>query len=200
MSIALKMPRPAFTLTELLIALTVLGLIATFTIPKLLNNYQYSQANAIAKEAASSVNQAITAYEHSSPLATDLSVNTIFQSTLGYVEKDMSSIVDSFPNGSASATGIDCAAYDCYRLHNGAMIAMDPDTRIPGNNANDAIFIFVDPDGKFSDLKAVAFAVYVNHRIRTYGSLVNPTTGKHSAVLTFSTGPVPNRDPDWFAW
>lgn len=39
-----------FTLAELLIALTILGVIATFTIPKILTAQQASTYNAIAKE------------------------------------------------------------------------------------------------------------------------------------------------------
>lgn len=43
-----------FTLAELLIALAILGVIATFTIPKILTTQQNSKYNAMAKEVASS--------------------------------------------------------------------------------------------------------------------------------------------------
>lgn len=48
-----------FTLAELLIALTILGVIATFTIPKILSSQQDGKLKAIAKETAAAMEQVI---------------------------------------------------------------------------------------------------------------------------------------------
>lgn len=48
---------PGFTLAELLISLAILGIIATFTIPKLLMNQRVSAYNASAKESAASISE-----------------------------------------------------------------------------------------------------------------------------------------------
>src|SRR4051812_4621592 len=51
-----------FTLAELLIALAILGVIATFTIPKILQNQQNQQLNAAGKEAISAMAGAYQSY------------------------------------------------------------------------------------------------------------------------------------------
>lgn len=61
-----------FTLAELLIALTILGLIATFTIPKILVSQQKQTYNVAEKEAIASVSSACQLYS----LGTGASVNT----------------------------------------------------------------------------------------------------------------------------
>lgn len=47
-----------FTLAELLIALSILGVIATFTIPKVLQSQQNGKYNTMAKEAIATISQA----------------------------------------------------------------------------------------------------------------------------------------------
>ena len=49
------MGKHGFTLSELLIALGILGVIATFTIPKILNSQANSQKTAVFKEAIATV-------------------------------------------------------------------------------------------------------------------------------------------------
>ena len=52
-----------FTLAELLIALAILGVIATFTIPKILDSGSSSKHNAIVKEAAGMISGAFQVYK-----------------------------------------------------------------------------------------------------------------------------------------
>ena len=49
----------AFTLAELLIALAILGVIATFTIPKILDSGSSSEFNTKAKETAGMISEAL---------------------------------------------------------------------------------------------------------------------------------------------
>ncbi len=51
-----------FTLAELLIALAILGVIATFSIPKILNAQQNQQKNAIFKESIGAISAAVYNY------------------------------------------------------------------------------------------------------------------------------------------
>jgi Tfp pilus assembly protein FimT len=51
-----------FTLAELFIALGILGMIATFTIPKVLQTQQGNQYRSAAKETAAMVSEAYAAY------------------------------------------------------------------------------------------------------------------------------------------
>ena len=60
-----------FTLAELLIALAILGVIATFTIPKILDSGSNSKWNAVTLEAVSMVSQAYQLYKmENTPTAT----------------------------------------------------------------------------------------------------------------------------------
>src|SRR5438270_879458 len=59
---SLYLYRKGFTLAELLICLVILGEIATFTIPKLINAQQNKQYNTIAKEGIGSISQAYQLY------------------------------------------------------------------------------------------------------------------------------------------
>jgi len=54
------MKKKGFTLTELLIALVILGVIATFTIPKVLQNQQNSKKWALFKEDIAACQQAVS--------------------------------------------------------------------------------------------------------------------------------------------
>ncbi|HEY9746586.1 MAG TPA: type II secretion system protein [Oculatellaceae cyanobacterium] len=56
----LRRSRPAFTLAELLIALGILGVIATFAIPKVLSSQQDSKKKAVLQETISALNAAFT--------------------------------------------------------------------------------------------------------------------------------------------
>lgn len=77
--------QPGFTLTELLIAVTILGSIATFTIPKILTAQQNAQKLSASKEAAATVAQAWVLYKlQNSPGDTDLRV---LEPYLNYVAK-----------------------------------------------------------------------------------------------------------------
>ena len=64
-----KQAKSGFTLAELLIALAILGVIATFTIPKVLNSSSSSENSAIFKEAAGMVSGAMQAYQQQNSLS-----------------------------------------------------------------------------------------------------------------------------------
>ena len=100
-----------FTLSELLIALVILGLIATFTIPKVLSSQQDTQFNARAKEFAGFLSEARQV------LVSDGSLNgaTMTQDVmnlLNYVKVETTGLVDAWYN----STTRDCATNVCYRL------------------------------------------------------------------------------------
>lgn len=107
--------KPAFTLAELLIALAILGVIATFTIPKVLASQTSAKYKAIGKEAAAMVSQALEVYksEHT------VDQNTRFGDLTQYMNYvDTTSIVDYVP----TETTRDCSIHECLKLHSGAIL------------------------------------------------------------------------------
>lgn len=171
-----------FTMAELLIALAILGMIATFTIPKIVTAQQTQQFNAIVKEGASAVSAALQQHRQAGLLTTNSSMDDLSQ-YMNYVAVDTSSTMDTYQ----TQTTRSCASWSCLRLHNGAIMRFDG-TNFGTTSGN--IWFEIDPDGKVTDGttngpgKATQFVLYYNGRITTQG---------------VSSG-NPARDPPWFSW
>ena len=185
-----------FTLAELLIALTILGVIATFTIPKILLTQQNQQYNAEAKEAASMIAGAVSVYQLTNGLN---SSNTFSDMTpyLNYVLVDTSTTIDDIP-GYTSKT---CSASNpCLKLHSGALLRYSAAGSFGGTSTTNALVFFLDPDGTYGGTtqgpsKAVRFALfYTNTRLTSIAYL--PYT-VHSSDDTVVAG---LSDPSWFSW
>lgn len=188
--------RKGFTLAELLIALAILGVIAAFSIPKVLQSQQDAKFKAMAKEAASTVAQAYDLYKLSSqPTAnTRLSDLTPY---LNYVQMDTATRIDH----KNTLDYADCSATSpCLKLHNGAVF-MYPNVRFDGTATTNALNFMIDPDGIYSGSvngsgKSVEFYLYFNGRLRTRGTTQPNTVSSGGTVAA----PVPSLDPPWFGW
>jgi len=196
----MRLSHAGFTLAELLIALAILGVIATFTIPKILTAQQDTQQKAIGKEVAGMFSGAYEAYKQqnngSVPITTTAWHLTPY---MNYVRVDTASTIDrSYNDGT-----IDCSiTYPCLRLHNGAALLFDPGSggEIGNTAATNALYLYVDPDGISNPSntgpgKSVVFWLYYNGRLTTWGNLI-PNTYSGNA----NYGPEPGRDPPWFGW
>jgi prepilin-type N-terminal cleavage/methylation domain-containing protein len=181
-----------FTLSELLIALMILGEIATFTIPKILTARANTQYNAIAKEAAGTISAAYQQLKYTQGItsntnATDLAVY------LNYIKVDTSSTVDSTPGNGT----IDCSSYGtCLKLANGAMLVLK-NTSFGGTGNLNALVIKVDPDGVTSTNSAVEFDLYTTGRITTWGTCSSNTI---NSANPGGWSADPTKDPSWFSW
>lgn len=69
--------QPGFTLSELLIALGILGIIAAFSIPKILNTQRDNRYNASAHEVAAAIGEAYSLYTKSTSLTSSANAYTI---------------------------------------------------------------------------------------------------------------------------
>lgn len=183
-----------FTLAELLIALAVLGVIATFTIPKVLFAQADAKNKAIAKEAAAMVSGAYQAYQMEQAPGTSTRFSNLTQ-YMNYVKVDNTTIVDYVPTQPTR----DCSIHVCLKLHNGAILwYWDTDAPFAGTTTTDAVNFFVDPDGTSvgaNSPKAVQFFLYFNGRIASRATINNPTTADGTSFSPSSTF-----EPDWFAW
>ncbi|MCE3234370.1 MAG: hypothetical protein K0Q50_550 [Vampirovibrio sp.] len=110
-----------FTLAELLIALMILGVIATFTIPKIIISQQTSRFNAVAKENISAISAAFTQAQHLGAVTTNTTLGAITQ-YLNYVSLDSSSNIDGF---TGTGSGTCTSTLICLRMHNGSIILIE---------------------------------------------------------------------------
>ncbi|MEB3286219.1 MAG: type II secretion system protein [Vampirovibrionales bacterium] len=189
-----------FTLAELLIALAILGVIATFTIPKVLTANQNGQYKSIAKEAAAAVSQALIAYKADNAVTASTSLMDLTP-YLNYVNVITTSFeVDHKPGFGT----VSCADLGCLRLHNGAVLWYDDSDGYAvfgGTNATNAMMFLVDPNGKSSvpansPDKSVEFALYANGAITSRANFRPNTTTQAGNV----GGAVPAEEPTWFNW
>lgn len=191
--------QPGFTLAELLIALVILGLIATFTIPKVLQSQQSSKDKANAKEVAGMISGAYQAYRQNNTVT----ANTKFTDMtpyLNYVKVDTSTVIDDVPTEGT----LNCATtafFGCIRLHNGGMLEWPANNqRFNGTAITNGIEVLFDPDAKVSSGAgdtgvSVEFVLYYDGRITTWGNCLAGTANN-----TTTCDPGDHLDPTWFNW
>lgn len=187
-----------FTLAELLIALSILGVIASFTIPKILNSQQDQRYNAIAKEAASAISGAYQKHVNTVGYNSTFALSEL-ASYLNYLKRDTTSLIDSYP-GQGS---LDCSTWQCYVLANGATIAFDPGQTFGATDDLAITYFFIDPNGTYSGTtdgpdKSVCFFLYYGGRIT---SQEQAAENSHDVWgITYHVASQVGKDPTWFRW
>ena len=169
-----KYSRPGFTLAELLIALVILGVIATFTIPKVLVTQQNQRSVAIAKEDMAALSGAYQMMQQQGTLSAATVPADLF-AYINYVRVDSTTVVDNDP---ASGGGTEQCGnpYACIRMHNGSIIVADG-ANFGGTATNNAIYWDIDPDGGVNGQLSVEPELHYGGRITTHAP-----------------------DPTWFSW
>lgn len=190
-----------FTLAELLIALAILGVIATFTIPKVLNARQNDEFNAIAKEAAGAISEALSQHR----LAGKLSASTRptdLTPYFNYVRVETSGQVDY----AYTQNQTDCSATKpCLRLHNGAVLYAYGDNCFGGTTGNHHIWFGFDPDGKYSGTtngpgKSMHFLIYYSGQLMGTGDVKPGSRTDWGCDGDEAQGANPSFVPPWFSW
>jgi len=187
-----------FTLAELLICLLILGVIAVFTIPKILSSQQDNRFNAIAKEDASAIAAAYKAYVHNNGASSAISLSSL-TTYLNYTAVDTSSLIDSYPG----QTSLNCSSWACYRMANGSILAFDAGQTFGATDDLAISYFYVDPDGVYSgsttgNSKSVVFFIYYNGRIT---SQETAAAGSHDVWGTiYNPATQVGKDPAWFRW
>lgn len=186
-----------FTLAELLIALAILGVIATFTIPKILMAQQSSKYNSVAKEAVAMVAGAHTKLKYSGAMTTNTTMADLTQ-YMNYVGVDTTGTVDADTGGSTAITCND-GFWTCLKLHGGATLFYGTYS-FAGTATTNAIWFYIDPDGVYSGTtngpgKAEQVYVYYNGKISTRGYIASNTCDSHGC-----DNPIPSAEASWFNW
>jgi len=185
-----------FTLTELLLALTILAVIATFSIPKILSTQNDARYVSIGKEFAGAVSEAYILYKRDHTLNADTGPADLTP-YLNYVKVVTNSQVDDEVGQGTK----NCATNRvCYLLANGGIFYFISDTKFNGTSNLNALMLEFDPDGlPNSSIEGADFHLYYNGKIRTRGNIDSGTLGYWSGSSQ-STNPNTSRDPSWIVW
>jgi prepilin-type N-terminal cleavage/methylation domain-containing protein len=183
-----------FTLSELLIALAILGLIATFTIPKVLTSVGEKGNLNVAKEVLSSITSAydVIRSESNGYGATTINGADILNK-MNFVQVFSTDV--SWP---LAATGhVDCvAATPCYQLHSGAVIQTTAADTFATQTLGTIAFNIYPDGGKTTASPAPLTALLTNDgRLITGTNLVFGTN-----TYTVAGGFAAAALPTWFAW
>ena len=204
----LKKELEGLTLAELLVALAILGVIATFTIPKILANNQNQEWNAAAHEFAGTVANNFLQYRQDG-FPNNAAIPVGRYSPLGmtpymnYMSVDTSGTIDDINNSGTQACN---TGTPCYLLHNGAKVRpWNCQIMINGASSTNALGWSFDPDGKVTDGttngpgKAVRFLIFYNGKLSTIGAYP-PGTYSAWTLNQCSFTAMGTEDPDWFKW
>jgi len=194
-------PAGGFTLAELLIALTILGVIATFTIPKIITAQQNSSYNASAKEVAATVAAAYQSYVFRNGSSSGAGIANITQ-YMNYIAVDSTSTIDSFYGDSSATTT--CGAFSgvCLKMHNGAYLQYWPSDNFSGTASTNGVPFLIDPNGTSTagttngSGKALYFFLYYNGSVKDLGNITPNTSWSAQSGWNPNSGQV----PPWFSW
>jgi prepilin-type N-terminal cleavage/methylation domain-containing protein len=186
--------RKGFTLAELLITLAILGIIAAFTIPKVLESQRNEKYNAILKETMATVSQAWLLHKN----ANLLNANTAapdFAQYMNYINLDTTSELDNAPYDPAGRKQCD-STNPCVTFANGAKIWLENTSAFGGTSNLHFIWILFDPDGQATGRSdSVWLGLYYNGRI-TLDEFLSVGSNTHGIII--STSPAcTNCTPDW---
>lgn len=176
-----------FTLAELLIALAILGVIAAFTIPKVLLGEQHQKWRAIGKEAATAFDAAYKAYQMENTTTASTSA-THLTPYFNYVRIDTTSAVDSYNGGTYTCSNTS----PCYMQANGASYRFWEGT-FSGTDELAVIILSVDPDGKATGNESLDLFLTYGGRVHSWGTMV---PGTYDSWGPYFADP----DPPWFSW
>ncbi len=188
-----------FTLAELLSALAILGIIATFTIPKVLSSSTNGQMKAMGKEFAATISAAYQAY----------SLENAVSSTTGWVDlTPYINYVNIETTGTVSVNpcevpaDYDCdASYPCIKLHGGAKVSYGVSDRFNGTTNKHSLRLWFDPNGTSSGAKdSLILYLYTDGKIRTTETVETSTLTFQTSGGASSFNPMASCDPTWFGW
>lgn len=201
----MRIPK-GFTLAELLVALVIMGLLAAFTIPKVLSTSQNNEYKYRVQVAASMISGAYARY---------LADNTV---TGSFIPGDLTPYMNyvSYTNDSSvlfdthygyTGSNVCDGVAPCVKLHNGALIRLYNGESLGAVAPNYAVIFQVDPDGTNAGSattngpgKMIELYLYpTNGRIADRGSITDKTYCSGGACAG-GRSPDPSVISPWFSW
>jgi prepilin-type N-terminal cleavage/methylation domain-containing protein len=184
-----------FTLAELLVAMGVLGVISTFSIPKILTSTTHAKYNAMAKEMASTVVQAYQNYQVSNRVSSTFN-GTLLVPLVNSVTLNTTSNYQVY-NEFAVAETHNCGAgwMTCYQMHNGGLLIFFSGNSFGARTNDRFIWVEYDPDGPGTEV-GISFRLFFN------GKIVSEADGNATGTTfwggTSTRGPTIGGNPDWW--
>lgn len=177
-----------FTLAELLIALAILGVIAAFAIPKVLQAQQDEKYNSMSKEMAGMISEAYKVYLMQSGPSVQMRTADLTQ-YLNYASVDTATQL--------LGGAVTCSASPvCLRMHNGGIFYYYQWDQFCGSSSTNAVaFIFVP---SVTSSQGVRFWLHYDGKLRTSASIEPNTTYGAGGACTTTINPT--SDPPWFSW
>jgi hypothetical protein len=175
-------------------ALAIVLVFGLFALPKVMTAPYDSQNTAIAKEAASMIAGAFSAYDMPGNQITSKTAAKELIQFMNYVKIDTSTRFGSGLKNGHVALQSCSPQLPCLRLHNGGILQYDAQQTYGGTATTNAIFFNLDPDGEAPNGR-VSFYQYANGRIRT-GETKLPGTFISGGTLT-SQDQDPEYLQDW---
>ncbi len=183
-----------FTLAELLIALAILGVIATFTIPKILSSQRNVAYSSNAKDVVAMVSNAFMQYQQQNTVTSSTGMKDLTP-YMNFLAADTTSWNDNHPNGGAGSY-CGSGSLRCYRLVSGGLLVFDSSNTFAGTSTNNAVWFNYDPDTTQDVLGSTAsFFLYTNGKTSSKG-VASTSTLLGGVGVAVGTG----YDPSWFSW
>lgn len=193
-----------FTLAELLISLAILGVIATFTIPKILTAQQNEKYNATTKEVAGMVAGAFQQYQARNSITADSTMGNLTP-YMNYISVKTSGSIDQ--DYGKTGTRPCTAGEPCLVLHNGAVLQYLTINTFGLVDGNHYIYFEVDPDGVVTDSattdgpgKSYFMALFADGKLKGFDTVLGSEDTFVSGTPQGWGAGWPNSKPPWFSW
>lgn len=197
--------QPGITLSELLIALGIIALVAVFAIPKVLETLDKSTTNHLkaGREAAMIVTSAYNNLRANERPSASTTMEDLLP-YMSYVKK----VTDPIDATSCVAGTYACSSeFTCLLLHNGAVIRWRKSNYFDGTTPWHAHKLLIDPDGEPTggsgdEGRSVTLYLFYTGRLKTRDQLEpNPDIPSDGATNNrFDDGPSSSCIPDWWSW
>ena len=196
-----------FTLAEVLIALALLGIIAAFTIPKILQNSGNNAYNSQAKEYMGMLSTAYVSDLLNNKLTSTTTLTQFIDAHLN-VTRDTSSLTDVAASIGSTVPVGNCAQPPrwCYRLSNGAIMTAAIDEKYNNTDPSAAWGVVIDLDGKPSGAVSspgdvfIFFLMLKDGHLYTGGTLPVALNQYYVDNTSNIVSPGIYKDPTWFSF
>jgi prepilin-type N-terminal cleavage/methylation domain-containing protein len=196
------------TLTELMVALSLLGLIMVLVLPQVINSANSSHLNSMARDSMTVVSGAFADFEGDQAPASNTTLLDLYP-YLSYSKNfhGQSDVTIDPPPQGTGVTAFNCSSTVCsvtsasttadaVQLKSGAVVVFPRSLSFSATNGNYALPFLVDPDGKATGNKdSVEFWLYVDGTIK---SLATMTSSTINSAGTFN--PTTNGDPTYLGF